>query len=75
MHLEKSGYILQIILLEKVYKQQFDHYKETLIVIKIIQMCNFVKYIISQKKHIKLPSKVGYNNATEKDEIKIIVLP
>lgn len=40
-------------------------------------MCNFVKYryIISQKKHIKLPNKVGYNNATEKDEIKIIVLP
>ena len=59
----------------KLTKQQFDHYKETLIVIKIIQMCNFVKYIISQKKHIKLPNKVGYNNATEKDEIKIIVLP
>ena len=33
----------------KLTKQQFDHYKETLIVIKIIQMCNFVKYIISQK--------------------------
>ena len=56
-------------------KQQFDHYKDTLIVIKTIQMCNFLKYIISQKKHIKLPNKVGYNNATEKDEIKIIVLP
>ena len=26
-------------------KQQFDHYKDTLIVIKTIQMCNFIKYI------------------------------
>ena len=56
-------------------KQQFGHCKETLIVIKIIQICNFVKYIISQKTHIKLPNKLGYNNATEKDEIKIVVLP
>ena len=55
-------------------KQQFDHYKDTLIVIKTIQMCNFLKYIISQK-NIKLPNKVGYNNATEKDDVKIILLP
>ena len=55
-------------------KQQFDHYKDTLIVIKTIQMCNFLKYIISQK-NIKFPNKVGYNNATEKDDIKIILLP
>ena len=38
-------------------KQQFDHYKDTLIVIKTIQMCNFLKYIISQKNISNYPTK------------------
>ena len=55
-------------------KQQFDHYKDTFIVIKTIHV-QFSKVYHKPKKHIKLPNKVGYNNATEKDDIKIILLP
>ena len=48
-------------------KQQFDPYNDILIVLYRCAIFNEVCH--KQKEDITLPNKVGYNNATEKDQI------